>query len=246
MAGAVGQGEDARLERLVLHRPELVEQRRNPDGRQQVGDDDERHQGHRGIQPPSPRALAQQQVRHPDDERSDEAGETDGDERVGGPLLQRLIRQAVGVLPDELLVIHARQVDNRSQEREENEVDGEHEEPLVAADPLRPIAHPGRETRRQDDHEQRQRPDLIEHPQPVAALVVLDGPLARRRHIDWHRFVDRRLDTRIGRLRRLRRRACDTHRDHREHEHEAGTGHDNSSDVRHVRRPGTGDLVRPH
>ena len=52
-AGPIGQGEDPRLEGLVLHRPEAVEERGNPDRRDQIADDDERDQGEGAVEPPA-------------------------------------------------------------------------------------------------------------------------------------------------------------------------------------------------
>ena len=57
-------------------------------------------------------------------------------QRVAEPFAERLVRQPVGVLPDELGVVAERQIDDRGDDREQHEVDDDRKEP-VAADPPR-------------------------------------------------------------------------------------------------------------
>ena len=169
-------------------------------GRDQLDQDDEGNGEHGGVEPPAPRRLREQQVRHPqhqaaDDERDPEAGHL-----VAHPLGDRLVREAVGVLPHEALVVDPRKVDHGRDQREDDPVDRDHEEPL-AADTGRPVAHaagePGPEEQRRDE----QPPDRVGHPQEVAAAMV--GQRLRRRlgHRDpvcrgrqWRRALGHRPD----------------------------------------------------
>lgn len=56
-ARPIGEREDLGLQRPVLHRPELVEQRVDPDRGDDHHQDHERHREQPGVDPPAPRAF---------------------------------------------------------------------------------------------------------------------------------------------------------------------------------------------
>ncbi len=171
------------FERLVLHRPELVEQRLDEDRRHHDDQHQERHGQQARVEPPPARAPPQQQIWHPQEERADDDAHRQGRDAVADPLGEGLVRETVGVLAHELLVVGARQIDHVRDHREDREVDGDDEEPL-ASDPHRPVPHARREPREQNQGRQHEAPDGIGHPEDDAAAIAGHRLLTRLRHRD--------------------------------------------------------------
>ena len=206
-----------RLERLVAHRLELVEERRDPDRRDEIGDDDERDGGSSRVQPPSPRALAQQEIGHPQEQPAGHAGDGQHGQRIGPPFHQRLIGETVVMLANELFVVGERQRDDGGDDCEQRKVDNDREEP-VAPDQPGPRTQAGGRATEEDGGEQHDRQHLVEHPQSIAARVVAKRRWCRRRHSDRCRFADgcrrRSRGWRAGRLQYVER---DRERERRKH-----------------------------
>src|SRR5579859_2320801 len=64
-AGAVRQVQYLDLQRLVLHRPEMVEERLDPDGFDERDEHDDGQASEPSVEPPPPGGVLQQQVRYP-------------------------------------------------------------------------------------------------------------------------------------------------------------------------------------
>ncbi len=240
---AIGQLQDARLERLVLHRAERVEQRIDPDRLDDDHEQQERHRRQSGVEPPAAGALAQQEVGNPEKERAGDDADDQRDQRVGEPLLERLVRQAVRVIADELLVVRARQVDDEGQDREDGEVDRDDEEPL-APDARGPVAHPRREPGHEHQPRQHEAPDRVDDPEHDAASVALHRQRRGLGHRDGSRVGVGRLRLRArgrrgGRRRRRGRARLRTNANRAEcHEHQG------RRDESHAHRVSLGGTAR--
>src|SRR6266540_3679905 len=122
------------LERLVLHRPELVEQRRDEDRGHQQHQREERQRQHSRPQPPPPRTAREQQVRHPEHRRSDDQPDGQPLRLILGPLPEPLGRQAVRVLAHVPDVVRERRLHDREQQRDQHEVHDQRRIEVPAAD----------------------------------------------------------------------------------------------------------------
>ncbi len=127
---AIGEPEDVGFERLVFHRAECVEQRVDPDWLHQRHEDDERNRQKAGVQPPSSRAPAQQEVRHPHEQHTDDDADGEPGRFIAGPLAEGLIGETVRVLADESLVVGEREIDQEKDDCEGDEIEPDLEEPL--------------------------------------------------------------------------------------------------------------------
>ena len=88
--------------------------------------------------------CAQAEDRAPRPGRTRPPSPRPGRERVAQPLGERLVREPVGVLADEALVISQRQIDHEHDREVHDDIEADREEP-AAAQPLRQVSEPGRE-----------------------------------------------------------------------------------------------------
>src|SRR5215510_9062024 len=139
-AGPRGQRQNLRLKFLVLHRPEFVEERLDPDRRDQDLQNDERYRQQPGVKPPPARTLFEQQIWNPQKQKSNDDPDQQAFDLIAEPFAERLIRQAVSVLSHIALVEAQRKIDREVDDQEDGEVDANDEEP-PPADTLRPITN---------------------------------------------------------------------------------------------------------
>ena len=187
-AGALGERQDACLQALVAHRPEAVEQRLDPDRADQHDEAEKRRRGEPAPQPPAARAAPQQQVGHPDHGGAAEEPDEQRLRRVGGPLAEGLVGEAVGVLAHPSEVEGERQVGNEDHERVEREEDRQSRHPAPARAAAGEAVGERSQPRRRSGEEQhcghREAPEHRDHPPAVAGAVVAQGERGRGGHGD--------------------------------------------------------------
>ena len=103
-ARALCQRENLGLERLVLQRAEMVEQRIDPEGRDEHHQDRGRRGGDPGIEPPPARAVPHQQIRKPEKGRQTRRVHRQALEGIAEPAAKGLVGQSVSVLSKESLI----------------------------------------------------------------------------------------------------------------------------------------------
>src|SRR5262249_39777498 len=145
-AGPLGQRQNLRLKLLVLHRPEFVEERVDPDRRDQDRQNEEGNRQQPGVKPPSARTLFEQQIRNPQKQKSADDPDQQPFKLIAEPFAERLVRQAVSVLARIPLVVTQRKIDCEVDDQEDGEVDADDEEP-PPANALRPITNARGEAR---------------------------------------------------------------------------------------------------
>src|SRR5262245_7446488 len=138
-AGPLGEPKNLRLELLVIHRPEFIEERIDPDRLDQDRQKEEGDRKQPGLKPPPARALFEQKVGNPQEQKSDDDPDQQTFELIAEPFAERLVRQAVSMLARKALVVAQRKIDREVDDRENGEVHADDEEP-PPADTLRPIA----------------------------------------------------------------------------------------------------------
>ncbi len=182
---------DPPLVRDVLERAEVVEQGLDPDRRDEHRQEQEGDLQQPQVEPPSPRAAGQQEVRHPGEQERGDRHDPEHLQRVAEPAAEALLRQPVGVLADEPLVVEQGEARQVEQHRVQDDVDPDREEPRPP-DPSRQVAEPRRRAREQDDGREGQAPQLVDRPEPVAAPIILQGQRARLGHGHRGPLVGRR------------------------------------------------------
>src|SRR5262245_4100212 len=177
-AGPRGQRQNPRLKFLVLHRPEFVEERLDPDRRDQDLQNDERYRQQPGVKPPPSLTLFEQQIWNPQKQKSKDDPDQQAFDLIAEPFAERLVRQAISMLAHKALVVAQRKIDREVDDQEDGEVDADDEEPPLA-DALRPIADARGESREQEQRGDQQPPDDVHDPQQDTAAVIRQCLLAR-------------------------------------------------------------------
>src|SRR6185369_48088 len=106
----------------------------------QIGHDDEGNCGDARVEPPSARALLQEQIGHPDEQHTADDSNQKTSDLVSRPLTECLVRQSIRMLAYETLVVRQRYVDNEKNHRERDEIERQLEEPFPAT-ASRPFAN---------------------------------------------------------------------------------------------------------
>src|SRR5262245_6573980 len=145
-SGPLGELKNLRLKLLVLHRTEFVEEWLDQDGRDQDRENEEGNRQQPGVKPPPARTLFEQQIKNPQEQKSDDNRDQQPYDLVAEPFAERLVRQAVSVLSRKALVVAQRKIDYEVDDQEDGEVDADDEEP-PPADALRPITNACGESR---------------------------------------------------------------------------------------------------
>src|SRR5882672_584073 len=128
----LGKLKNLRLKLLVLHRPEFVEERIDPDRRNQDRENEERNRQQPGVKPPSARTLFEQKIENPQEQKSDDNRDQQSCELIAEPFAERLVRQAVSVLSHIALVVAQRKIDCEVDDQEDGEVDASNDEKCIA------------------------------------------------------------------------------------------------------------------
>ena len=172
------------LDRLVLHRAELVEERRDPQRHDDQGQQIERQRQQAGPQPPALRASGEQPVRHPQHQRADGEPHAQALELVRNPFGEFLRREPIGVLAREADVVGKRQLDQEQQHREQDQVDDQRRVEAPARQVAGHRAQPAGKAGEEQQQGQGDGQPLLDPPDEVAAPVVAHGLFRRRRHGD--------------------------------------------------------------
>src|SRR5262249_53446672 len=126
-SGPLGELKNLRLKLLVLHRPEFVEERLDPDRRDQDRENEEGNRQQPGVKPPPAWTLFEQQIENPQKQKSDDNPDQQPCELIAEPFAECLVRQAVSVLSHIVLVVAQRKIDCEVDDQEYGEVDANDE-----------------------------------------------------------------------------------------------------------------------
>ena len=177
-ARALREHVDRGFEPRVLHRTELVEQRRDPDRIDDEDHEDEGQRERRRIEPPAPRAAPQQRVNHHD--RHERRRRLDGefDRLVREPLHERLVGEPEAVLHDVAADEIERQREERREPREDDDVDQRraHAPGREAPGEIADARGPPHE---EEEREHRDPPGEVDAPEGIAHPVVFERACAR-------------------------------------------------------------------
>jgi hypothetical protein len=135
-AGAVRQGQNSGLHCAIGHPVELVEQRIDPERRDNQNERRDRCASQPCVQPPVPRASPQQQVGDPENQREADATDHHGLYPVAEPLPEALSREAVPVWPHESFVVCKGQGQKGVAEGEQHCVEKDGWKPAVPSQPV--------------------------------------------------------------------------------------------------------------
>ena len=179
MPARLGQSQDRPLERLVVHRPELVEKRIDPDRLDQHRREQERDREDRRVKPPPARTPSQKEIGNPRQGRSRRPSSTPRlISEFLRPPAERLVRKPVGVQTNEALVERQGQIDHENDRQVHDYIEADGEKP-VAAQPLRQVPEPCREARKRQAAGKSIAQRLVDNPEPVAAAIKLQCQRAR-------------------------------------------------------------------
>src|SRR5712692_818628 len=131
-AGPAGQRENFSLQVLVLHVTEFVEERIDPDRRDQDDEEQERHGQDTRVEPPAPGTFLEQEIGNPEKEAAGNEVHRQTEKRITKPLAKRLVGEVIGMGTDVAAIVAQGQIDQVIEDRKKNEINADDKEPTPA------------------------------------------------------------------------------------------------------------------